>query len=319
MNKFPLYLVLQKGFLEAIHYQLPFVWDGSRLVVNPQAQLVLRTLPDILISFAMTAIVLFFGFRSGFMGGLVAALACLTMPMVWMYWVEERPYSLWFALTVIQSLLFLDTVSKKMTNARKVPFLLVHAGLCLTAPLGVIQTIVCQGLLWGAGTRRVNFYMTTGAVPVFLGAYFFMAQEKMSVYLCVPWQVIFVRNFQPEEMVFLGMYVILLLLLRREEVCRKYFLFGRVFFPFCGCFLAIALTLLFYMAWKSVPSVPVVERHFIFLTPIGIIMTAAIFSDLWLATAKRVWWRLGLMVIFGAGLLGQFLSAFTIVYFSVYY
>jgi hypothetical protein len=320
INKFPLFFMLQKGFLQLFHFQLGFVWDGSSLVVDPQAQVVLRVLPDILMSLAMTAIVLFFGFRSGYVGAIVAALICWSMPMVWLYWVEARPYALWFMLTVIQALLFISTASQKEINAPKVPFLLVNLGLCLTAPLGVIQTIVGQGLLWWAGARRGKFHIISGLGPLFLGAYYMMAQEKIGMYLFVPWQQIFLRNFSFEEMVFLGMFIILLLLSWRVEALHKYFLFGRIFLPFCLAFIAIAVAGLFYVVWKSNPqSPPVAERHFIFLTPIGIIMTVAIFTDWWLAAASRWWLRLGLVIIFGAGLLEQILSAFMTVYFSVYY
>jgi len=320
-NNFPLFYALQKGILQLFHYQLPFVWDGSGLVVNPHAQIVLRVLPDILMSIALSAIVLFFGLRSGFAGGLAAALICLSTPMVWLYWVEARAYSLWFVLTVFQSLLFLGTASKKGTNAPAAPFALVHTGLCLTAPFGIVQTIVCQGLLWSVGTRRVRFHIIAGLLPLFLGAHYIWAQQKFGAYLFASWQDIFLRNYPLEGIIFLGVYAVLLCLLPREEGSRKYFLFGRVFFPFCLAFMAIALAGLFYVVCSSASrSLPVVERQFIFLTPMGMIMTAAIFSDLWLATPERPWRRLGGTVIFAAGLLAQFLSTFeTVDHFYVYF
>lgn len=316
-NKFPLYFALQKGFLQVLHYQLPFVWKGENLVVDPYGQVVLRVLPDLLMSLAMSAIVLFFGFRSGFVSGVVAALFCLSMPMVWMFWVEAKQYALWFALTAFQSLLFLDTASKKGGNAPVLPFALVHAGLCLSAPFGVIQTIVGQGLLWCAGRRDIKFHFIAGLLPVFLGAYYFMAQEKISIQLYISCQEIFLRNFQLEELVFLGMYTLLLLLLKGPRPSAS---LGRAFLPFCLTFIAIAVAGLFYVVWKSTPhSTLVVERHFIFLTPIGVIMTAAIFSDLWLAVAGRSWLRLGLLLVFAAGVLGQILTTYEIVHFTVYY
>ncbi|MBF0571784.1 MAG: hypothetical protein HQL12_07900 [Candidatus Omnitrophica bacterium] len=319
-NKFPLHIMLQKAFLRLFNYKLAFVWDGSGLVVNSQAQLVLRILPDILMSVALTAIVLFFGYRSGFAGGAVAVLISLSMPMVWLFWAEARPYSLWFMLTVFQSLLFLDTVSKREINMPALPFAVVHWGLCLTAPLGLIQTIVCQGLLWCAQNKRIKFHLITGLVPLFLGTYYMIAQEKMSMCLFVSWQGIFLRNYPFEGLVFLGMYIILLFLSLHEKECRKYFLFGRIFLPFCLVFIAIALAGLFYTFWKAVPqSTPVAERHFIFLTPIAIIMTAAVFSDLWLACERLFWRRLGLIIIFAAGLLGQLLTTFVVAYHSPFY
>ena len=319
-NNFPMYFALQKGFLQLFHYQLPFVWQGEGRVVDPQAQLVLRILPDFLMSIALTAIVLFFGFRSGFAAGALALFISLSMPMVWLYWVEARPYSLWFALTVFQSLLFLDTASNKSINARTIPFLLVQAGLCLTVPLGLIQTIVCQGLLWRFGIRRIKFHIAAALVPVFLCSYYMMLQPKMSLYLMVAWQTIFLRNFPTEEITFLGLYAMLMLLSLREASFRKYFMLGRIFFPFCVAFLGIALAGLFYAQWKSTSqSGPVVERHFIFLTPMAIIMTVAIFADLWRAAAQRPWWGFVLLVIFAAGLTGQSLSTFEVVdHFYVY-
>ena len=319
-NSFPLYTMFQKGFLQLFNYQLPITWNGSGMLINPQAQLLIRILPDLFIASAMTSIVLFFGFRSGFIGGVMAVLICLSIPTVWMYWVEARPYSLWFALTTFQSLLFIDCNSKNERNPPLFPLMLVHLGLCLTAPLGIMQTVVCQGLWWCAGVRRIKFHMLAGLCPVFLGAYYLMAQQKMSMYLFASWQEILFRNFPLHEMMAIGMYIVLLFLSFYTGSFRQYFLYGRVFLPFCLTFVIIALAGLYYTIMKAVPqSAPVVERHFIFLTPIGIIMMAAIFSDLWLLAARHWWWRLGLMIIFAAGVLGQFLTTFAIVYPGGYY
>ncbi len=316
INLFPASRALQKGFLQLIHWQLPFVWDGDTwFVAHPQAQLILRVLPDILMSLAMTAIVLFFGVRAGFVGGVVAALICLSMPMVWLYWVEARFYPLWFMLTVFQSLLFLDIISKKETHPPVIPLAFVHAGLCLTAPLGLVQTIICLGLLWCAGIRRGKFHMMAGAVPLFLGAYYFYAQGQMKMFVAVSWQDLFFYNFPLEGLILLGMYVIVLFLSRQEESLQKCFLFGRIFLPFCLAFMAIALVGVFFAVCKSsIPHiVPVVPRHFIFLTPVAIIMMAAVFSDFWLASAKCVWWRSVILIIFLTGLLSQLLSVYVIV------
>ncbi|MBF0505033.1 MAG: hypothetical protein HQL14_08030 [Candidatus Omnitrophica bacterium] len=307
-NNFPLYHALQKAFMQMIHWKLPFALDGTWFVVHPQAQLVMRLLPDFLVSIAMTAIVLFFGFRSGFVPGLATLLICLSMPMVWVYWVEARSYSLWFMLTVFQSLLFLDTAARKESQAPRGLFLLTFCGLCLTAPLGILQTIVCQGLLWCAGIKGRKFYLVTGAVPLFLGAYYFILRDKMGMFPGVPWPSLFFDNFPMEELVFLSGYVIFLLLLRASLPSVS---LGCAFLPFCFVFIVISFIGIFYVVSKSVPhAAPVVSRHFIFLTPVSIIMTAAIFSDLWQAAAKRFWWSSGVLIIFASGLLSQALSVF---------
>ena len=316
-NSYPLYHVLQKGFLQILHYHLPFVWDGAGLVLNPEAQCVIRILPDLFMSMALTVIVLFFGIRSGWAGGVVSAVLCLSVPMVWMFWVEARPYSLWFMLSVFQGLLFLDKASKKEACTRFTPFVLVHAGLCLCSPLGILQTLICMGLLWCFGTRRITFFIMAGLLPLFLGGYYFIAQQKMSMYLFVSWQEILFRNFPMEEVFFLGLYVLFLLLSLGDAALRKYFVLGCAFLPFCLALISVALAGLYYTANHNGPqTAPVVERHFIFLVPLGIIMASAFFSDLW---AARGWWRLGVAVIFALGLIAQGLSTFTMVYHSTVY
>jgi hypothetical protein len=317
-NKFPLYFALQKGFLVLIHYQLPFVWKGEALDADPEAQIILRILPDMYMSMALTAIVLFFGFRSGFIIGAMTALICLSMPMVWLYWAEARYYSLWFALTAGQSLLFLESVSKKKKMRPVFPFMLVHMGLCLTAPFGFIQIMTCLGLCWLAGIRQAKFYLLAGLAPLLLWTCYLGAQEKVGLNLLSPCHDIFSRNFPFEDRIFLVMYI-LFFFLCKEDV-RRYFIWGRFFLPFCLTSVITVLAGIYYIAFKSVThGVPVVERHFIFLSPVVIIMTAAIFSDLWSACARRLWWQTGWLIIFVSGVLSQSLSTFEIVSTNMFY
>ena len=75
-NNFPLYYTLQKIIMSVIKFHIPVEHGKDYLFAYPQGQIILRLLPDALMTSSIVFLVRFFWIREGIMVGLMA-LECI--------------------------------------------------------------------------------------------------------------------------------------------------------------------------------------------------------------------------------------------------
>ena len=133
-NKNPLFYVIQKGACKAFSYRLPVYFPQYFYSTRDvPSQVILRIPSNFYMSLALALIFYFFTRFFSFYAAIYALCVALVTPMVWFYWVEARPYSLWFLLTSIQLLLLCcTTIAPKIKNVRGLFW--THILLALTTP-----------------------------------------------------------------------------------------------------------------------------------------------------------------------------------------
>ena len=111
-NKNPLFYIIQKAVCDISSFHLPVTYSKEQNFIRDiPSQIILRIPSNIYMSLALALIFYFFARFVSVLAAFYALSVALVSPMVWMYWVEARPYSLWFLLTTIQLLLFCLHVS----------------------------------------------------------------------------------------------------------------------------------------------------------------------------------------------------------------
>src|SRR3989338_4552810 len=107
-NNCPIFYLIQKGVCDLVQYRFPKVWDSREWEFSDlRSQLILRIMPNIFTAGTLAIIFYFFARYYSFGAGVYGLLVALSSLMVWGYWVEARPYPLWFFLTIVQSMLYI--------------------------------------------------------------------------------------------------------------------------------------------------------------------------------------------------------------------
>jgi len=327
-NNFPLYYAIQKAVTSTAHFNLPdeLIKDFElptekrkyNLFVYPKGQILLRLLPDALTSSAIVFLVRFFWIREGIVVGFMAFLSALTSGMVWRYWVEARPYPLWFLLTLLQALFLIQLITESGPSSRvKIRLMICHWLLAVTAPLGFIQVIIAQAVLFQFGQRRLMDHLWAGILPV-CGVLFFLNHRSSSaLYMGTSPIGIIWLNFSYEQLSLLFFYFMALICLK-VWVCNNTSIeqrpwkglahFSNLLMGFC---LSIMIIAYIYWRWpQGQNGFPVLGRHFYFLSALTVVMVPSMFSDLWLRSKGSPFWRGVFLVFFTVLLISQFIGSF---------
>src|SRR5207244_2779711 len=111
-------------------------------------QFLLRISPNFFMSLTLTLIFYFFSRYYSIGLGVYAFLVSISSWMVWMYWVEARPYAQWFFLTTVQLLIFIRLLKEEKDNGRLWNMLLaVNIILSLTIMFSAAQILVVSSAL----------------------------------------------------------------------------------------------------------------------------------------------------------------------------
>jgi len=114
-NNSPLFYLMQKGFCELLKYKFPAGWKGRWSISDLKSQIILRINSIIFMSLSIVCIFFFFAKNYSVWSGIYSLFISISSYMVWIYWIEARPYPMWFFLITIQSLLFLN-VARDFSN-----------------------------------------------------------------------------------------------------------------------------------------------------------------------------------------------------------
>jgi len=142
-NNAPLFYLIQKVICDIASYQAPEAWvKGDWGYSDYYSRILLRVSPVFFMSLA--AVFIFYYFSRVY-----SIFTFSSSYLVWVHWAEARPYSLWFFLTTVQSLVFLHIVQNKdMRPKIWAALIVIHLCLSLTVSLGVAQIFVASSLLW---------------------------------------------------------------------------------------------------------------------------------------------------------------------------
>lgn len=188
-NNSPLFYLLQKAVCDVAHFQLPFVWEKQWNIGQPQAQMILRLMPNFFMSLALAVIFYMIAVEYSWLAGGYAFVTALASSAVWVYWAEARPYALWFALTTLQILCFVRFIRHPKTRQLMRRFLIgIHFLLSITAVFGAVQVFIVSWLLFLFYEKKLTHYVLLLFLPLALGFYYFLTRRIMCLD-CLPIQL----------------------------------------------------------------------------------------------------------------------------------
>ncbi len=342
LNNPPLYYVLQKAITSMVSLTFPddFIKDSQLsvekrkyfLYVYPKGQILLRLLPDIFMTTAIVLLVRFFWIRDGLVPGLMALLSALSVGMVWRYWVEARPYSLWFLLTLLQSLILIEILSQGLRSSVRVKnyLTLCHCFLAVTVTLGLFQIIIAQIILFLFGQRRLGYHLRAGVLPICIALFYFgmrsltkLSSSKIFDIATDPVDIIS-SNFSVEQLSILFFYFLAFFSRRiwnsKNDDQNAWKGLAHLWNLTICFFLSIIFLVYVHWRWAGVhKGTPIYDRHFLFLAALGVVLIPAMFSDLWSRSKGSFFWRGVYLVFFIVILFSQFIKGFADAWFQGYY
>ena len=292
-NNSPLFYLSQKTFFALTRFHLNNSWVPGDSMCDLHAQTIMRFLPIVYMSAALCLLWYFFARRYGWTAGGLALLLGLASPMVWPYWAQARPYSLWTLLTTCQLLLFLSGLEKPSQQKERW-LLCVHGCLCLTTAFGLIQTIIVTALLrprnaWQAG------------VPLLLGLFYAWRAPHYEFHVGQAGQLI-LENFSLIRLAAAVLCAAGIFYLNRQTRAQ----WPQVKFLWAvTIFLLVPVFIIGYYQDLNVPSnvgFGLSSRYFIFLTPLATISFLVVWQNLWQRSANA-WIKIVLIEIMAGALI----------------
>ena len=184
-NKNPLFYLIQKVSCDIFSFHLPAVYADVRSRTRDiPAQIIMRVPSNIYISLAMALMFYFFTRFISVFAAIYALAAALVSPMVWMYWVEARPYPLIFLLTTVQLLLLSCTfIAPKIKTCNKL--FLTHILLALTSSGSIFQISITVLILWWKGKYSKRKLALIWILPMGIAvSYYFVSMVfKIKTYM----------------------------------------------------------------------------------------------------------------------------------------
>jgi len=295
-NKNPLFYIIQKTVCN--------IFSLHKLAISPHhlrptrdipAQIIMRIPSNIYISLALSLIFYFFSrFYSVFIAFYALGVA-LVSPMVWMYWVEARPYPLWFLLTTIQLLLlYCRRIAPEIEIVK--PLLLVHLLLAFTSSASMIQISIAFLILlcWKGKYNKMQLGLIC-AVPIGIALFynFFNLSFKIKTYL-------FSSNLfdavMPERLFVYVIYALTAWALPKKYKTSS----GNIFFLLIFLlFLASGLFILLMDLNTKNSDFGFFSRYLIYIAPADILMYSLASFDLFQWSRKNTWIYINVSIFLG--------------------
>lgn len=302
-NNSPLFYLLQKAVCDVTHFQLPFTWQGQWSIGQPQAQGILRLMPNLFMSLALAVLFYAVAVQYSWLAGGYAFLTALASSAVWMYWAEARPYALWFALTMLQILCFVRFICHPQSRRLMWWFLIgIHILLSITAVFGAVAVFIVSLLLFMFYEKKLTCYVLMLFLPLALGLFYFFNAPHYVFRLPVDTALLIFDHVPIERLVFMTLCAMGLIGLgcvanTRESTAPVVHLAMMVMlFLGAAAGIMVCLAMTVDSNWKGfvVPS-----RYFIFLTPIGIVATVVFFFELMNKIKNRRWLMINCGILAG--------------------
>jgi len=316
-NNTPLFYVLEKLFLQLIHYQVPAQWLQGHWYSDAPSQLLLRINPVFFMSLSVAAVFYFFSQEFSLGIGFYSLFIYFSSYMLWAYWAEARPYAMIVFLTTVQSLLFLKAMQGAQGFNRIWKWLvLVHLLMGFTFIFSVGLILAVSLLVWWMIDRDWKKYFFLTLLPIAVSLFYYVHAPKYDF---------FFGSLSPEQLI-------------RDNISRQRFDILFIFFIFLSVyfwgqkkqvlkctpgkeilkpvpyvvFMITALAssavvlVLFALHAKGNQGFPITSRYFIYLTPIGVIATTILTVSLIKSLSKHLLMRGVLIGLIGLLLAQQF-------------
>ncbi len=324
-NNGPLFYLIQKAFCDLQHFHFPLKWKQEWLLSEPRSQVVLRIPSNVLMSLTLTLIFYFFARQYSLAVGVYSFLIGISSPMIWEYWVEARPYTLWVFLTTCQALLVLNIFQEKQMAPTHWRWLnLVHLGLATTTVVSLAQIVVVSSIIWFYKERDWKKYWWATIFPVTVGVYYLLQAPIVGYGLHACWPLV-LSNMPPERLGILLIYGLFLVWLAKTrssssgETRRQE---GLAFLVIVVLLLAAAfaqMVVIYLKATGPWAQMQVPDRVFIHLTPLGIIATSLFSVELFRYFKHDGWMRTNLIVGLGGLIVVRLLqTALVVVSLNIY-
>jgi len=313
-NTFPLFYLTQKIICDITGHRTSSEWRERLHIIDRASQIILRIGPNVCMSLALAMIFYFFTRFYSSMAGFYAIVLSLSSYLVLAYWVESRPYSLWFLLTTLQSLLFIRLSQQKESAAPVLYWSLgtTHILLSMTILFGIEQIIIVSALLWLLGMRDWKKYVCLTGIPLLISIFYYVQSVHHKFFFdAFPLNLLIV-SYSWENFIVLFIYSLYFLFLGRQAKEHLKMFTGRDFFLLAGGMLLAAIFVLVLLKLKEIPHTgyPIWPRHFVYLSSISIILTTLIASDIWKLLQNRPWIRFNWIITLIGLLMIQFLSSY---------
>lgn len=298
-NNAPLFYLLQNFITDGLSYHLPFEWRGEWYVADFKGQQIMRLQPVLCMSLMLALIYYHFAFNGSVLAGCYALGVSLSSYMVWAYWAEARPYTLWMLLSAAQILLFLSIIKDNSIKRNWWMLIWVHWLLAFTVVVSLPQVVIVSALLWYFSKEKkdIKRYVVMAFLPMVITLFYYSKAPIYWYQLIAPVKLFF-DNITPMQIVLLISWVILFLWRARDAVSEQVAISRAFFLLFFAVVLSSVLMLL-VIALKSVPGAgETSSRMLIYLTPYSIIGTVLASEYFWNKSKDLFWIRVSLGVVF---------------------
>jgi hypothetical protein len=268
----PLFYVLQKFFLQAIHYQVPAGWLQGHWSNDKASQIILRINPIFFMSLSVALVFYYFCRNYSLWIGLYSLFITISSYMFWAYWAEARPYALIVFLTTAQSVILLNKIRDPQADKGWVALAVTNILLGLTTILSLGQIAAVSVLWWVLSERDWRKYVFITLLPAAIIMFYYMRAPKYPFYFgdLTPEQLI--RDNIPRQYFdILFFFLVSLFFFRaQQQTSAMYFIFTILVLAATGVLLG-----LFALHAKPGVGFPITSRYFIYLMPIGVMAATA--------------------------------------------
>jgi hypothetical protein len=294
-NKNPLFYIIQKTVCNIFSYHMPAAYaNGLNRTRDIPSQIILRIPSNIYMSLALALIFYFFTRFYSIFAALYALSVALVSPMVWMYWVEARPYSLWFLLTTAQLLLLCCAFISPKIKIIKI-LCLTHILLALTTPASMFQISIAAFMVWRK--KKVNtkqlaliWVLPTG-IALFYCFFDYLSTIKTYMFSSNLFDVV-----MPER---LFIYVIYALTAWGLPEKYKEYSWNIFFLPVFLLFFASGFFVLYKDLFTQNSQQGFFSRYLIYLTPADILMFSLASFDLRRWSRQAPWICMNVSIFLG--------------------
>jgi hypothetical protein len=289
-NKSPIYYMIQKFTCDIFSFHMPSrapqTSDSIPRIHDSKGQLIMRIPSNVFMSLGVVLIFYFFVRYFSFSTGLYALTVALTTPMVWVYWVEARPYSLWFLLTVLQLFFAWGTViTEKETSGNRRGLIIVQLLLALTTVASLFQIVIVSFLLWCRKYYRKEMFWTT-VIPIGIALFYYIVAPLFKFKTYFFWANL-TDAIMPEHIVIYGLYAFVFW----KDPKNTFFLKTFLLFLASGCF--VLLTHL------HTPGIVFgfYSRYLIYLVPVDIMLMTAASYGFFQASKKNTYVLMNVLIV----------------------
>ena len=310
-NACPLFYLLQKAITDTAGYRFPQQWQGEWSIKDLRSQMVLRIGPNLFSALTIALIFYFFARSYSLAAGGYALLITLSSFMIWAYWVEARPYSIWTFLTTAQCLLFLVLLKGKGENRRAWQWLLLtHVLLSFTVVISIVQVFLVSLALWLFKERRWQRYVGLTLLPAAVSVFYYFHSPQYHFVFSNTISQLIGASLPKDRMLILVLYPLFLGWYYwrdkgKVSVSDGFWREGTSFLFLSALMVLSAIAVLLKLKMSVVegrPGFQVSNRYLIYLTPVGIIGVTLFSIHILRAFQKNKWAKLILILVF-AGLL----------------